>query len=83
MSWSAPTSNREAYRRAGGRRRYQEQRRQRAFVRQYAIFEAWCRHEIHLVTDHGVQARLARQLGVSEATISRDVATILSWLNGK
>jgi DNA invertase Pin-like site-specific DNA recombinase len=70
-AWSATTTPDEVARRAGGRKHYNTWRKWLAFRRRYVevarrLFAqgAWTR---------GVQARLARELGVSRATISRDV----------
>src|ERR1051325_1862965 len=67
-----PKSAEEAYRRAGGRRRYHAQRRREAEERRARVAElvmqwGWVQ---------GTQARIARELGVSEATISRDMRKI-------
>lgn len=67
-----PKSAEEAYRRAGGRRRYHAQRRREAEERRARVAElvmqwGWVQ---------GTQARIARELGVSEATISRDMRRI-------
>ena len=67
-----PKSAEEAYRRAGGRRRYHARRRREAEERRARVAElvmqwGWVQ---------GTQARIARELGVSEATISRDMRKI-------
>jgi DNA-binding CsgD family transcriptional regulator len=67
-----PKSAEEAYRRAGGRRRYHARRKRdaeerRARVAELIIQWGWVQ---------GTQARIARELGVSEATISRDMRRI-------
>jgi DNA-binding NarL/FixJ family response regulator len=67
-----PKSAEEAYRRAGGRRRYHAQRKREAEERRARVAElvmqwGWVQ---------GTQARIARELGVSEATISRDMRRI-------
>jgi hypothetical protein len=74
-AWSAPTTADEVARRAGGRKHYNSWRRWLAFCRRHTevarrLFAqgAWTR---------GVQARLARELGVSRATICRDVQYLL------
>jgi hypothetical protein len=66
-------------RRAGGRRRYNYQRE--------AAKEARRKEVERLLNEYGqkvpgVQARIARELGVSEATISRDAQDIrvLNWV---
>jgi hypothetical protein len=72
-TWSASISPETAYRRASGRRRYHAQRRTDRFFRRMLVFDR--------LRDEGLcycaQARWARELGVSEATICRDVA---AWL---
>lgn len=73
-SWSAPTSRDEVRRRAGGRSHYNSWRRCIAEVRRQKVFELLSRAGCFT---HGSRARIARALGVSEATISRDVAKIL------
>jgi hypothetical protein len=72
--WSTPTSDTEAHARAAGRRRYNALRRDQAAIRRIKVLQ--------LIADsggfhRGVQAAIARRLGVSPATISRDVAGIL------
>ena len=67
-----PKSAAEAYRRAGGRRRYHARRRREAEERRARVAElvmqwGWVQ---------GTQARIAREVGVSEATISRDMRRI-------
>lgn len=71
--WSRKTSDGEVARRAGGRARYNALRRDLARIRRKEV-------ERLLLTwghDHGVQARIAAHLGVSPATISRDLTAIL------
>jgi hypothetical protein len=73
--WSEPTSDDEAHARAAGRRRHNALRRFRAQLRRVQVLNL----AGELGGFHpGVQAQIARLLGVSEATISRDVAAILS-----
>lgn len=67
-----PKSAEEAHRRAGGRRRYHAQRRRAAEERRGRVAELI----IQWGWMQGTQARLARELGVSEATISRDMRKI-------
>lgn len=72
-SWQTPTTWSEMHRRACGRRHYNSVRTFRATLRRGQVFRlllAWGFH-------HGVQADLSRHFGVSEATISRDLAVIL------
>ncbi len=67
-----PKSAEEAYRRAGGRRRYHTQRRREAEERRARVAELVMRWG----WVQGTQVRIARELGVSEATISRDMRRI-------
>jgi len=67
-----PQSAEEAYRRAGGRRRYHAQRKREAEERRARVAELVMRWG----WVQGTQARIARELGVSEATISRDMRKI-------
>ena len=72
-AWSAPVSPDTAYRRASGRRRYHAQRRTDRFFRRLLVLDRLRDEGLR----YGAQARWARELGVSEATICRDVA---AWL---
>jgi hypothetical protein len=74
MAWSDRVSNEVASKRAGGRRRYHALRRDRATVRRSQVAQlvrAYGRQR-------GAQARIARELQVSEATICRDVTWLLA-----
>jgi hypothetical protein len=68
-NWTAPTSNAEAHRRAAGRRRYNAMRHWLQVARRNRLLG--CTR-----TGYGVQAALARVLGVSRSTICRDLAAI-------
>lgn len=62
--------------RAGGRRRYNRQREIAKDARRKEV------ERLLAVYGHktaGVQARIARELGVSEATVSRDAQSIRVW----
>ena len=65
----------QVFKRAGGRRRYNLKRQEAARVR---------RAEVQRLLDlygrerRGVQARIARELGVARATVCRDVLHILA-----
>ena len=79
--WSATVGNDVAFRRASGRRSYNSLRQGRAWARQGVIIEQWCKSTRNgygggRLFDWGGQAALARQLGVSRATISRDIKKI-------
>jgi hypothetical protein len=74
--WWNPVIAEEAARRAGGRRGYNATRQFRARIRR--------EHVIALLTargfDYGSQRYAAMALGVSPATISRDVRVLRAWL---
>jgi predicted transcriptional regulator len=61
----------EICRRAGGRRRYNAARRKAADKCRSDVARMLCQYGRH---KRGVQARIARELGVSEATVSRAAA---------
>ena len=72
QSWSTLTSPGECCARAGGRRRYNAVRAHRASLRRLQVLEL-------LRTfggGHGAGVRIARALGVSAATISRDLVRL-------
>ena len=71
--WGSPTSWDEVCRRAAGRRRYHAIRRLQRDLRRQEVLERLVRYGL----GHGVQARIGRELGVSEATVSRDVKALL------
>jgi hypothetical protein len=74
-SWSAPTTNEEAARRAGGRRSYNCRRQLDAFVRRVEVERAWWQMvDTEGLMTRGIQARLAERFNVSRSTICRDVA---------
>lgn len=70
----------EAYRRAGGRRHYNQTRQIRAIFRRDALLELLAQSGMFR---YGARAAAARALGVSQATISRDVAAILRAWNAR
>lgn len=70
FDWSAPVDNRQAFARAGGRRRYNALRRLHMVFRRAQVARL-------LHSERGHQAAIARRLGVSQATISRDVKALL------
>jgi hypothetical protein len=80
-AWSASVSPEVAYRRASGRRRYHAKRRTDRFFRRVEVLDRLRDEGLH----YGAQARWARELGVSEATICRDVAAWLrpNYWNGR
>lgn len=65
-----PLTLEQVHRRAGGRRRYNFQREMAARARRERVCALLAKYGSKI---RGVQARIARELGVSEATISRDV----------
>jgi len=72
-AWSAPTTAEEVARRAAGRTHYNAWRKSMALRRRCEVSR--------LLTAQGAfrrgyQAKLARLLGVSRATVCRDVATL-------
>ncbi len=71
--WGMPATWDEVCRRASGRRRYNADRKLQAQMRRLEVASLMQRWG----GGHGVQARIARHLGVSEATISRDVRALL------
>lgn len=72
--WSHPTSMSEVQRRAGGRNRYNAFRRTVAVVRRIEVAKLI---KVHGGLSRGNQAVIARELEISEATISRDVKALL------
>src|ERR1035438_10290764 len=72
-NWNAHTSLDIVSRRAGGRNRYNARRRVTAALRRIQVAESLRYSSVH---DRGTQAALARELKVSEASISRDVKAI-------
>ncbi len=74
--WSAPTTPDEVARRAGRRKHYNTWRRWLAFRRRY--LEVARRLFAKGAIKRGVLTRLAHELGVSRATISRDVQYLKS-----
>lgn len=69
--WSTPTDFETVCRRAAGRRRYHAKRQAEARKRFKIVLAVTFPPEGH---KRGTQAQLARELGVSRSTISRDVA---------
>lgn len=71
--WGAHTSWDEVCRRAAGRAKYHALRRLERDLRRRRVLRLLARHGL----GHGVQARIARKLGVAESTISRDTKALL------
>src|SRR4051794_1832548 len=73
-SWSAHTHGEIVRRRAGGRNRYNARRRLAAMVRRIEVQRIIQRLG---GLDRGNRAAIARELEISEATVSRDVHALL------
>lgn len=74
-----PTLTKEqAYRRAGGRRRYNLKRQDEARTRRDEVSRLL---DLYGSKRRGTRARIARELGVSRATVTRDVRAVetLRW----
>ena len=71
-SWVDPADWDMVCRRASGRRRYNSVRRFRAAMRRLQVARL-----VHAYGfEHGVQARIAHELGISEATVCRDLQAL-------
>jgi hypothetical protein len=68
----------EICRRAGGRRRYNARRKFLAEIRRFQLVKLF---EEHDPFEWGSRKKLAEKLGVSESTISRDIARLLDLAN--
>jgi DNA invertase Pin-like site-specific DNA recombinase len=68
----------EAYRRAGGRRRYNQRRQDAERARHKEVSRLL---DLYGEGKRGTRARIARELGVSRATVTRDVRALqtLRW----
>jgi hypothetical protein len=73
VSWSARTTAEAMHRRAGGRRRVNSLRTFRAKLVRGQVLRLLCGWGFH----HGVQAKIARHLRISEASVSRHMKIIL------
>lgn len=69
--WRVPTTDSEAHRRAGGRRRYNAERQRQAKQRLEKV--------LNLRADGLTQAEIARRLGVHRSTVSRDLKPFKTW----
>ena len=74
INWSARVSDSLAQRRAGGRRRYNAVRRVNAECRKNEV----ARLLRCLGLGRGSRAEIARRLGVSRATVTRDVQALFA-----
>lgn len=75
-NWGATTSNRAVALRAGGRRRYNAER-QAARERRRRLLVRLCFRHGSWAFAYRLGAELARHLGVSRATICRDLAAVM------
>jgi hypothetical protein len=75
QTWAQPISDAAAWARAGGRRRHNATRQADAQLRRAEVIRLLGT----LGWRHGTQAVIARRLGVSEATISRDVTAVFGY----
>jgi hypothetical protein len=73
-NWSFPTSNSEAYRRAGGRRHYNHWRQTLALIRRTKVSRLLRRYPLF---QRGTVTGIARELGVHPSTICRDIKALL------
>jgi len=73
-TWSQPRPFSEVCHRAGGRRAYNALRRDLAGFRRLDVARLLLKYGC---CKRGVQARIARELSVSQATVSRDVQKTL------
>jgi hypothetical protein len=80
QQWSKRTRDGAAARRAGGRRRYNAERKRLMWERRFAILRIM--HSTDGDLPHGVQQILAERFGVHKCVISRDVAWArrIGWL---
>ena len=80
--WRLPVVTDGAHRRAGGRRRYNAHRRRSAELRRERVLALMAMTAPRFMTERGWQARTARELGVSRATVCRDVDALLAEMFG-
>jgi hypothetical protein len=85
IDWQRDVTADEAARRAGGRRRYNAERRLRAFLRLRKVADVLFATQEWRPRGFIRQAALARQLGVSRSTVCRDVHKLIdrrpgAWL---
>jgi hypothetical protein len=71
--WTSPASWDVVCRRSAGRRRYHAVRRLRRDLRRERVAELLLRYGL----GRGVQARIARELGVHRSVITKDVQALL------
>ncbi len=73
VSWNTPTDRETVCKRAAGRRRYNARRGMQKLVRRMQILNLLSERSLF---DHGLRTRLARELGLSVSTISRDLKAL-------
>ena len=73
MDWSLPVSQDEAYRRAGGRRRYNTVRQKKQGARQRRVAELL---RSYPPSQRGAYAAIARALDVHRSTVTRDIVAL-------
>jgi hypothetical protein len=77
VDWGAATGWGTVCRRNAGRRHYNAVRSFRRAWRRAQVARLLLEHAQAGAPPHGLQARIARSLGVSEGTVSRDVRALL------
>ena len=76
IDWSATVDSQAAYRRAGGRRKFNAARRARRDWRRALILHWAERLGLSLDVLHGMQTALAHDLRVSRSTVCRDLQAL-------
>jgi hypothetical protein len=71
--WGARTTWDEVCRRNAGRKKYHAIRRFKRRLRQRQVLDLVSKYGL----GHGTQSRISRDLGVSPATVCRDIKTLL------
>jgi hypothetical protein len=80
--WGQTTDWETVCRRNAGRRHYNAVRQVRRDYRRVQVARLLLKYGQDNLPLHGLQARIARELGVSPATISRDVQALLAEMRG-
>jgi hypothetical protein len=80
-TWDSYASDSAAARRAGGRRHYNSIRNLQRVFRRLEVIQLAGRYGGF--TEYGIQARIARALGVNRSTACRDINAIIDWMNGR
>jgi len=78
FEWSKQVSNREAFRRVGGRKRHNAKRRRAQLKRRVGLLRLLSMREL----ERGDQKEWAARFNVSKATISKDVAWAIKTCGG-